>query len=304
MSARTHAEAGAGSAAAPQPDADGDEKYLQRLGQRVRDARTRRGMTRRILAHDSGVSERYLAQLEVGHGNISIILLRQVARALNMRLDDLVREGDDPSVDARLLSEFLARLSADELAEIRVLLTERFGGLALSSRYRRIALIGLRGAGKSTLGRLLAERLALPFLELDAEIERESGISLSEIFALYGQAAFRRWERRCLDAVIERHSRGVVIATGGSIVSEAATFEQLLSSCYTVWLQASPDEHMGRVVAQGDLRPMANNKEAMEDLRRILAVRSPLYAKADAVVDTSRRSIEESLQTLLSAVHS
>jgi XRE family transcriptional regulator, aerobic/anaerobic benzoate catabolism transcriptional regulator len=287
----------------PQAAANDDGEYLHRLGQRVRDARTRRGMTRKILAHDSGVSERYLALLEAGRGNISIVLLRQVARALNMRIEDFVREAAEPSIDARLLSEFLDRLSPDELSEVRTLLTERFGGFALSGRHRRIALIGLRGAGKSTLGRLLAERLSLPFVELDAEVERESGMSLSEIFALYGQAAYRRWERRCLESVVERLPRGVVIATGGSIVSEAATFERLLSNCYTVWLKALPDEHMGRVVAQGDFRPMANNKEAMDDLRRILAVRGPLYAKADAVVDTSERSTEDSLQALLAAVH-
>jgi XRE family transcriptional regulator, aerobic/anaerobic benzoate catabolism transcriptional regulator len=289
--------------APPQAAASDDGDYLHRLGQRVRDARTRRGMTRKILAHDSGVSERYLALLETGQGNISIVLLRQVARALNMRLDDLVREQADPPVDARLLSEFLARLSSDELSEVRTLLTERFGGFALGGRHRRIALIGLRGAGKSTLGRLLAERLSLPFLELDAEIERESGVSLGEIFALYGQAAYRRWERRSLEDVVERHPHGFVVAAGGSIVAEAATFERLLAHCYAIWLKTSPEEHMGRVVAQGDFRPMANNREAMEDLRRILAVRGPLYAKADAVVDTSGRAVEDSLQALLAAVH-
>jgi XRE family aerobic/anaerobic benzoate catabolism transcriptional regulator len=289
--------------AAPAASALDDGAYLQRLGQRVRDARTRRGMTRRILAHDSGVSERYLALLETGQGNISIVLLRQVARALNMRLEDLVREAADPSVDARLLAEFLGRLSADELSEVRTLLTERFGGFALSGRHRRIALVGLRGAGKSTLGRRLAERLAVPFVELDAEFERASGVSLAEIFALYGQTAYRRWERRCLEEVVERHPRGFVLAAGGSIVAEAATFERLLAHCYTVWLKASPEEHMSRVVAQGDLRPMANNAEAMEDLRRILAVRGPLYAKADAIVDTAGRGVDETLETLLAAVH-
>ena len=283
-------------------EAAGDETdYLRALGDRIREARARRGMTRKILARDSGVSERYLAQLESGQGNISIILLRQVAQAMGLPLADLVREGPERPVELALLLQALERLSPQELQQARQLLGGVFGAAMAEGRRHRIALIGLRGAGKSTLGRGLAERLGVPFLELDREIERESGLELSEIFALYGQTAFRRYERRSLEAVIERHPRAV-IATGGSLVSEPGTFDLLLAACFTVWLKAAPEEHMGRVIAQGDVRPMADNAEAMEDLRRILAGREALYSKADAVVDTAGRTVAESLAALQTAV--
>jgi len=255
-------------------------------------------MTRKILARDSGVSERYLAQLETGQGNISILLLRQIARALDIPLEALVLDGPEPPVDLVHATEFLRRLPATELADVRRMLVQHFGGVDLEARRGRIALIGLRGAGKSTLGAMLAERLQLPFLELDRLIEQESGVSLSVIFDLYGQGGFRRLERRCLDQVIERYPR-FVLATGGSLVSEPATFERLLTMCFTVWLRATPEEHMQRVIAQGDMRPMADNRESMSDLRRILDVREPLYRKADATITTSGGSVEESLETLV-----
>jgi XRE family aerobic/anaerobic benzoate catabolism transcriptional regulator len=279
---------------------DGETEYLKLLGERVRMARAQRGMTRRLLARDSGVSERYLAQLEAGQGNISVALLRKVAQAMGIPLADLARDEPDPPVELRLLMQSLARLGPQELVQVRRLLGERFGSVA-SDRKRRIALVGLRGAGKSTLGRRLAEHLDVPFLELDREIERESGLALAEIFDLYGQAAFRRHERRALEILLQRHPRAV-IATGGSLVSEPATFDLLLSSCFTVWIKAAPEEHMARVVAQGDLRPMADNAESMDDLRRILAGRTALYAKADAVVDTAGREVAASLAELVATL--
>jgi XRE family aerobic/anaerobic benzoate catabolism transcriptional regulator len=279
----------------------GEAAYLRLLGDRIREARARRGMTRKILARDSKVSERYLAQLEAGHGNISIALLRQIAHAMGLPLGDLVREEPDRPVELTLLIQTLSRLHPKDLAAARKLLAETFGAAVESERRHRIALIGLRGAGKSTLGARLAKDLGVPFIELDREIERDSGTSLSEVFDLYGQAAYRRYERRALEGVIERHDRAVV-ATGGSIVSEPGTFDLLLAACYTVWLTAAPEEHMGRVVAQGDYRPMAENDEAMEDLRRILAGRTQLYSKADAVVDTAGKTVEESFKELMAAV--
>ncbi len=247
--------------------AGAESEYLRQLGERIREARARRGMTRRILARDSGVSERYLAQLEGGQGNISIILLRQVAEAMGLPLADLVREGPERPVELALLLQSLERLSPQELTQARQLLATAFGGAIAADRRRRIALIGLRGAGKSTLGRRLAAARGVPFIELDREIERLSGLALGEIFQLYGQPAFRRYERRCLETVIERH-REAVIATGGSLVSEPGTFDLLLAACFTIWIKAAPEEHMSRVLAQGDTRPMAENDEAMADLRR------------------------------------
>lgn len=284
----------------PEPATKRDD-YLCRLGERVREERARRGMTRRILARDSGLSERYLAQLEGGKGNLSIKLLRRVGDALNLPLPRLL--GGEPAEPAELgrIVELLRRLPPDRLGEAQALLDAHFAAPDRQARQRRIALIGLRGAGKSTLGRRLADDLAIPFIELDREIERESGTSLSEVFDLYGQAAFRRYERRALESVIERHDRAV-IATGGSIVSEAATFDLLLSACFTLWLTAAPEEHMARVVAQGDTRPMAGNEEAMEDLRRILAGREALYSKADARVDTAGKTMAQSLRELKKAV--
>ncbi len=278
--------------------AEAHADYLKILGERVRDARARRGMTRKILAADSGVSERYLAQLESGQGNISIALLRQVAEAMSVPITDLVRDGAERPVELTLLLQRLSRLSPEELSEAHRLVNERFGRSVDGDRNARIALIGLRGAGKTTLGRMLAKRLNVPFLEMATEIERDSGMSLNEVFSLSGQAAYRRYERRALERILESHRSGV-IATGGSLVSEPATYDLLLNGCFTVWVKCSPEEHMMRVVAQGDMRPMAGNAEAMDDLRRILEGREALYAKADAVVDTSGCTPDEAVEDLL-----
>jgi XRE family transcriptional regulator, aerobic/anaerobic benzoate catabolism transcriptional regulator len=277
-----------------------DDAYLRRVGERVREARARRGMTRKLLARDSGVSERYIAQLESGQGNISILLLRQIAGAMNLSAEELVYDGADRPVELTLLIETLRRLNPAELGEARRALGRMFEGDAAQARGKRIALIGLRGAGKSTLGAKLARDRGVPFVELDREIERIAGASLSEIFDLYGQAAYRRYERRALEAVLESHDRAV-IATGGSIVSEPGTYDLLLTTCYTIWLTAAPEEHMSRVVAQSDLRPMAGNDEAMADLRRILDGRDALYAKADVRIDTAGETIAASFKRLKAA---
>ncbi len=275
--------------------------FLARLGERVRDMRARRGMTRRLLARDSGVSERYLAELEAGRGNISIGLLRQVAQAMGVALPELVEEGPDRPVERRLLGAKLDRLAPRQLEEVAAFVTERFG--ASIERRNRIALIGLRGAGKTTVGRALAAEMKVPFLELARSIEAEAGMALDEIFSLSGQGAYRRHELRALERILAEHDRAV-IATGGGLVTEPATYERLLAGCFTVWVQARPEEHMARVLAQGDRRPVAGagNAEAMEDLRRILNQREPLYAKADATVDTTGRSVDAVVRELVALV--
>ena len=271
-----------------------DSGYLHALGEHIRDLRVRRGMTRSILARDSGVSVRYLAQLEGGEGNISILRLRQVAQAMAMPLEEIIRVGPEQAAELTLLKQFVSRLSSTQLAEAGNLLRSTFEN---RTRRQRIALVGLRGAGKSSLGKMLAAHLKIPFIELADVIEQTAGASLSEVFSLYGQAAYRRYERRSLEWLIENHE-SFVLSTGGSISTEPATFDQLLSSCYTVWLKASPAEHMARVVAQGDQRPMGDNREAMQDLERILSGREPMYRKADAIVNTSGLNTEQSLAEL------
>jgi XRE family aerobic/anaerobic benzoate catabolism transcriptional regulator len=280
-------------AAAPDP--------LKSLADRVRQARARRGMTRKQLARDSGVSERYLSQIESGHGNISVLVLRQLAKALNVSADALLFEGTEPPVELVHTIEFLRRLSLDDLTLARQMLLHQFGGVDPAARHRRIALIGLRGAGKSTLGAALAERLEMPFLELDRIIEQGSGLTLNLLFEFRGQAGFRELERRFLEDALQRYPC-FALATGGSLVSEPGTFERLLASCFTVWVRTSPEEHMQRVIAQGDMRPMANNRDAMSDLKRILAEREVLYSKADIQIDTAGRSLEASLETLIQAL--
>src|SRR5450830_676180 len=273
--------------------------YLRRLGERVRVLRNQRGMTRKALAQHARVSERYLAQLEAGLGNCSIVLLRRIARAIGLPVTQLVHEGAEPPLDMVLLTQFLERLPPEMLVEARKLMTEHF--TSPSEDRRSIALIGLRGGGKSTLGRLLADSLGVPFIELDREIERRSGATLSEIFDMFGQETFRRAEREALDEVLRQHQH-FVVATSGSIVTEPGTLELLLSSCFTVWVRADPQEHMKRVMAQGDMRPMANNARAMEDLVSILKSREPLYAKAEAVLATTGKTPEQNLAELLRVI--
>ena len=272
---------------------DDSSTFLSALGKRVREGRERRGLSRKALSLEARVSERYLAQLEAGEGNVSIVLLRRVAAALGTTLPDLVGDG---APEHRLIRRFLEELPPHRLEDALLRLMREFGRDD-ASRRTRIALVGLRGAGKTTLGAALARELQRPFVELDREIEREAAVSLSELFMLYGQAGYRRIERRCLERVLDAHDR-VVLAVGGGIVSEPETYHLLLDRCFTVWVRAEPEEHMGRVVAQGDFRPMEGSAEAMDDLKRILAAREPLYRKADAVVDTSGADPAHSLREL------
>ena len=279
------------------PDATPDAAFLRAFGERVRSERARRGMSRRLLADHAGISERYLTQLESGKGNISILLLRRVASALGLPLSRIV-EDEAMSPELTLTRQFLSRLSPLQLEQAYASLTSLFASDADSSRRNRIALVGLRGAGKTTLGAALGKKLGVPFFELDREVERVSGSSLASLIELYGQQAYRRYEMQALQELLAEHPR-FVVATGGGIVSETATYELLLRSFFTVWIRTTPEEHMRRVLEQGDLRPMAGSLKAMEDLRRILGERSELYGRADLVIDTTGATPAESLREVI-----
>ena len=277
-----------------------EEDLLGLLGLRLREARAGRGMTRKLLAMQSQVSERYLAQLEAGQANPSVLVLQKLADALGLPIVSLLHEAPVGSEQTMLLLRLLRGHSEGQLRELRTRLAAELGR-ADDHRRSRIALTGLRGAGKSTLGKRLAKKLACPFIELDKAIEKTAGMPLSEVFLLYGQAGYRRLERRCLEEIVESEAR-CVIATGGSIVTEPATYDLLLSTCLCVWLRAAPEEHMARVVAQGDTRPMAGNAAAMEDLNRILDARALLYAQADCTVETTGLDLERSYQLLVETI--
>jgi len=279
------------------------DPFLAALGERVRALRARRGMTRRALSVASDVSERHLANLELGVGNASVLVLKQVAQAVGCQIAELLGDETAASPEWLLIRDLLRGRSDEELRKGRQALTELFGQAgAPQARAQRIALIGLRGAGKSTLGKLLAEALDVPFVELNQEIERVAGCGLAEIHNLLGASAYRRYERRALEETIQLYP-DAVIATPGGVVSDPANYNLLLGHCTTVWLQASPQEHMTRVIAQGDLRPMSGNKEAMEDLQRILTERAAFYAKADLSLSTQGKTLAQTFAELCNLLH-
>jgi len=291
---------------APIEAEEGKEPFLAALGERTKALRVRRGLTRKALARLTGVSERHLANLEYGVGNASILVLLQVAQALQCSLAELVGDVTTRSPEWLMLREMLADTDEATLRRVRLAALELRGGAPARAdeapvRSSRIALIGLRGAGKSTLGRMLAEDLDFPFVELSREIEKLAGCTISEILGLYGQNAYRRYERRALEEAIEA-SPEAVIATAGGLVSDLGSFNLLLRRCTTVWLTADPEDHMSRVMAQGDLRPMAASREAMDDLKSILAGRTAFYSKADMRVDTSAQPLMETFQILRTEV--
>jgi XRE family aerobic/anaerobic benzoate catabolism transcriptional regulator len=281
-----------------------DEKnpFLVALGERARALRSRRGMTRKAVALAADVSERHLANLEYGIGNASILVLLQVAGALQCSLAELLGDVTTRSPEWLMIRELLEHRDEATLRKVRGAIGELLGtGGSNRAHSTRVALVGLRGAGKSTLGQLLAEDLGYPFVELSREIEKFAGCSVGEIQGLYGQNAYRRYERRALEEAIQIYPEAV-IATPGGLVSDPATFNLLLAHCTTVWLQAAPEDHMKRVQAQGDLRPMAASREAMDDLKNILAGRAAFYSKAELSLDTSAQPLDASFAALRAMV--
>lgn len=278
--------------------AEFSDPFLLALGARVRRLRHRQKLSRRELAEGSGVSQRYLARLEAGDGNVSIILLRKIAAALGVTSAFLVSDDADPAEDAAAIAA-LYRLAGPELrARVREILDHRRFS---AQRQQRIALIGLRGAGKSTLGRRLADDMGVPFVELNTEISKASAMKVNDLIALYGQEGYRQLERQAVERVVGLHG-SVVLAVAGGIVAEPETFRLLLGRFHTIWLKASPDDHMERVRAQGDFRPMAGNPAAMSELKAILIGREALYARAGSMINTSGQELEESFRTLRAEV--
>ena len=275
------------------------ERLLVLVGERVRNARARMGLSRRALAEKSGVSQRYLAQLESGQGNISIGLLLRIAHALDFRIEWLIAEEDPWTSEIVMISSLLRSATRGQRERVLEILDPENPGLR---RAQRVAMIGLRGAGKSTLGQLTAAQLKLPFLELNEDIEEASGMPINELIALYGQEGYRHLERQSLERVVATHDT-VVLAVAGGIVSQPETFNYLLRNFHTIWLKADPEEHMARVRGQGDERPMAGNPDAMAELRNILTSREALYSRAEAHVDTAKATLEESLDAVIETIN-
>lgn len=274
-------------------------ELLSTLARQVRSLRAHRKMTRKSLARRSGVSERYLAQLENGQGNASVVLLGRIAEALQVTVSDLLRIREPYTAEEVVISDLLRSLNPDSHKAVLQMLAEQFA-VAPDAR-RRVALVGLRGSGKTSQGRKLAARLQVPFVQLGHEIETLAGMSTLEIFSLSGQSGYRQLEEKALMQSLQKYDR-CVLETGGGIVTDKSLLNTLLTTCFVVWLFARPEDHMQRLVAEGDVRPMQDSADAMSSLRRILAEREEHYAKAHAAIDTSGKTVDECADELLSLV--
>ncbi len=292
---------GEAAVSGPQNEAADAAAFLVAIGREVRRHRARRGMTRRQLAQASLTSERYLAQIESGAGNPSASVLRAIAQALDLPISALLPETGARTAALGAILHLVTQLPEGELPRLAKEIEAHAARAGNADRARRIALVGLRGAGKSTLGRMLAQRLGWPFIELDRRVEEEYGATIPDLIEMTGTATFRRHERHAMERAIDEHD-AAIITTAGGIVANPETYALLLRRAHTVWIKARPEEHMSRVMAQGDFRPMAHNRQAMADLMAILEARRTDYARAEAEVDTSGDAIEQSFAKLLQVV--
>jgi XRE family transcriptional regulator, aerobic/anaerobic benzoate catabolism transcriptional regulator len=285
----------------PQSETAVTAAFLAEIGRAVRRNRAKRGMTRRQLAQASLTSERYLAQIESGTGNPSVCVLRAIAQALDLPPSALLPEASAHTAALGGVLDLVAQVPEQELPALGKEIEARLARTAGADRAQRIALIGLRGAGKSTLGRMLAQHLGWPFIELDRCVEEDYGARIPDLIEMAGTATFRRHERGALERVITEHE-AAIITTAGGIVANPESYALLQRRTHTVWIKARPEEHMSRVMAQGDFRPMAQNRQAMTDLVAILEARRADYAHAEAEVDTSGDAVEQSFAKLLGVV--
>lgn len=277
---------------------EGFDRLLKVVGERVKAARARKKISRRILSEKSHVSQRYLAQLESGAGNISIGLLLRVASALDTKIELLVSEQDPWNTELAKARYLLNNATAAQREQVIAMLEPV---VESASKSNRIALIGLRGAGKTTLGGLASDALSIPFVELNDEIEKTGGIPVREVFALYGNEGYRQLERQALEHTVSTNEK-MVLAVAGGIVSNLDTFDYLLRHFHTIWIKADPQDHMSRVISQGDERPMAGNPDAMAELQEILHNREQLYERADISIDTANSSVYDSLGLVVNAI--
>lgn len=277
---------------AAEPSTDKNPTLIA-LGERVRALRSRRALTRKTLAHAAGVSERHLANLETGLGNASVLILEAVADALGCSLAELMGDETTLGPEWLLIRELLHGKNQTQLKAALQSLEVLFG-LNTSTSRTQIALVGLRGAGKSTLGASLAKALGYQFVELNQVIEQQAGCDVAQIHIRHGANVYRQHERDALKQTLDANPK-LVLATPGGMVSDTAALAVLLKRCTTIWLQATPEEHMSRVLAQGDKRPMMGNREAMQDLRNILKEREAFYAKANFTYNTSGKTVMDCL---------
>lgn len=275
-----------------------EELYLARVGERMRLMRTQLGMSRKMLSLTSGVSERYLAEMERGAGNASLLVVRRLAAAMGMRVSELAAEEADQPVELQQAISTLEQLAPADLAAACAWLSRLYDGTSATSPNGRIAFVGMSGAGKKTLGRALATAIGVPFIVLDGEIERKCGMPLAQVLAARGQAGFERLEFECLEQVLAAHSRCVIV-TGASLVAEPRTYDLLLSSCFVVWLRATSELQTARAAAQAGRRSVALNQPALAELGSALLARSELYGRANATLDTSAITEQEALEQLL-----
>ena len=278
-----------------------EKLILNNLGHTIRKYRSQRGMNRQTLATKSNISLRYLAQLEVGNGNPSITILKNISYALNITLEHLLFSDSTKNTEVAYIKNKIDHYTQHQISTLLEFIDNIERKKIVKLNKNRIALIGLRGAGKSTLGNMYSKEYKIPIYEVTKEIEKIGGMNINEVIEFGGQGMYRRLEYTAINNLYKK-KKNLIILTGGSIVSEKETFSFLLKNFYTIWIKASPEEHMKRVIKQGDLRPISSNPKAMDDLNNILKERQYLYSKAASIVNTENKDKISSYKELVDKI--